>query len=57
MVGGYEWKEMKVDRPRRLVLRCHVLHNSIMVNSKKFIGVRIVGGSGVLMCLYSREWM
>lgn len=48
MVGGYEWKEMKVDRPGRLVLRCDVVHDSI---------VRIVGGSGVFMCLYGREWM
>ena len=42
MVGGCEWEEMKVDRPGRLVLRCHVFQDSIVIISGKYDGVGVV---------------
>ena len=38
MVGGCEWEEIKVDRPGRLLLRCHALQDSIVVNFGKSDG-------------------
>lgn len=43
LAGGCEWEERKVNRPVRLVLRCLVFQDSIVVGSS---GVMGVGGHG-----------
>lgn len=47
MLGVGGWEERKVDRPRRLVLRCLVFHNKIVMGSGGVMAVQGGDGGGV----------
>lgn len=39
LAGGCEWEERKVDRPGRLLLRCLVFQDNIVVGSSGVMGM------------------
>ena len=57
MAGGSGWEEMKVDRPGRLVLRCHTFQDNILVDYGKSNGVGVMSGEDVLVWLYVRGYV